>query len=53
VLFFAIAGISVSRANSAYRGFIWVPVVLLAMTAAIIITTVARLIKRYTHKSTK
>ena len=53
VLFFAIAGISVSRENSEYLGYAWVPALLLAMTAVIIITTTARLIKRYTQKSTK
>jgi len=53
VLFFAITGISVSRENSVYRGYVWLPVLLLAMTSAIIITTTARLIKRYTQKSTK
>ncbi len=53
VLFFAIFGISVSQENSAYRGYVWVPALLLAMTIAIIITTTARLIKRHTQKSTK
>jgi len=53
VLFFAISGISVSQENSEYRGYVWVPALLLAMTAAIIITTAARLIKRHTQKSTK
>ena len=53
VLFFAMAGISVSRENSGYQGYVWVPALLLAMTAAIIITTIARLIKRYTQKSNK
>jgi uncharacterized membrane protein len=53
VLFFAIFGISVSQGNSVYRGYVWVPALLLAMTIAIIITTTARLIKRHTQKSTK
>ena len=53
VLLFAMAGISVSRENSEYQGYVWVPALLLAMTAAIIITTIARLIKRYTQKSNK
>jgi hypothetical protein len=53
VLFFAIAGISVSRENPEYQGYVWIPAILLAMTAAIIIPTTARLIKRYTQKSTK
>ena len=50
VFFFALAGISVAREFSEYQGYIWVPAVLLAMSAGIIITTTARLIKRYSHK---
>lgn len=53
VLFFAIAGVSVAREHPDFRGYVWVPIVLLAMSAGIIITTAARLIKRYSKKSTK
>jgi hypothetical protein len=53
VLFFALAGISVAREYPEYQGYVWVPVVLLAMSAGIIITTAARLIKRHSHKSGK
>jgi Na+/H+ antiporter NhaC len=53
VLFFAMAGISVSRENAEYHGYVWVPILLLVMSAAIIIATTARLIKRYTQRSTK
>jgi Kef-type K+ transport system membrane component KefB len=53
VLIFAMAGISVSRENSEYHRYVWVPALLLMITAVIIITTTARLIKRYTQKSTK
>jgi hypothetical protein len=50
VFFFALAGISVAREFPEYQGYVWVPAVLLAMSAGIIITTTARLIKRYSHK---
>ena len=53
VFFFALAGISVTREYHPYRGYVWVPAALLVMSAAIIITTTARLIKRYFHKTVK
>ena len=46
-------GISVSREDPAYNGYVWVPIILLVLSAGIVITTIARLIKRYTRKSTK
>ena len=53
VFLFAMVGISVSRENPSYNGYIWVPVILMVLSAGIIITTIARLIKRYTRKSTR
>ena len=53
VIFFAMAGISVSRESAEYHGYVWVPATLLVMAAAIIILTVARLLKRYTRKPPK
>ena len=53
VLFFAIVGISVTRENPAYKSYVWVPIILLGLSSGIIITTIARLIKRYTRKSAK
>ncbi|MGD2037606.1 MAG: hypothetical protein PVH28_06945 [Desulfobacterales bacterium] len=53
VFFFALAGISVVREYPEYEGYVWVPAVLLAMSAGIIITAAARLIKRHSHKSAK
>jgi Kef-type K+ transport system membrane component KefB len=53
VLFFAMAGISVSKENVAYNKYVWVPALLLAMSAVIAVTAAARLIKRYTQKSNK
>ena len=53
VLFFAMAGISISKANVAYNKYVWVPALLLAMSAVIAVTTAARLLKRYTRKFNK
>ena len=53
VFFFALAGISVAREFPEYQGYVWVPAVLLVMSAGIIITTTARLIKRHSHKPTR
>lgn len=53
VFLFALTGIAVAREYHSYRGYIWVPAVLLVLSAAIIITTTVRLIKRYSHKSAK
>ncbi len=53
VLLFAIAGLSVSQENTEYGRYVWIPALVLAMTAAIIITMAARLIKRYSQKSNK
>jgi hypothetical protein len=47
VFLFAMVGIP------EYSGYVWVPIILLVLSSGIIITTIARLIKRYTRKSTK
>ena len=53
VFLFALTGIAVAREYHSYRGYVWVPAVLLVMSAGMIITTTARLIKRYLDKSAK
>jgi len=53
VLLFAIVGISLARENPTYNSFVWVPIILLVLSSGIIITTIARLINRYTRKSAK
>ena len=53
VFLFSIAGVTVATEDPAYRGYVWVPVALLAMSAGIIITTAARLVKRYSRKAGK
>ncbi len=53
VFLFAAAGVSVARETPAYQGYVWVPAILLAMSAAIIVTTAVRLIRRYTRSSNR
>lgn len=53
VLLFAIVGILVTRDDPAYNSYVWVPIILLVLSSGIIITTIARLLKRYTRKSAK
>ena len=53
VFLFAMVGISVSGDDPAYRGYVWVPIILIVLSAGVITTTITRLIKRYTRKSAK
>jgi hypothetical protein len=53
VLLFGITGISVAREIEDYRGYIWIPITLVTMSAIIIITVTYRLIKRYSNRTSK
>ena len=53
VFLFGIAGVSVAREIEAYNGYIWVPIVLVAMSALMVIATIYRLIRRYTTRTSK
>jgi uncharacterized membrane protein len=53
VFLFGIAGISVAQEIEAYRNYIWVPSLLVAMSAFMIVTTTYRLIKRYITRTSK
>ena len=53
VLLLGIAGISVASENDMYSGYIWVPILLVALSAMIIITTTYRLAKRYFTRTSK
>ena len=50
VLLFGIAGISVARNVSQYRGYIWLPILLVALSGVLIISTTIRFVKRYVYK---
>ncbi|MDL1983304.1 MAG: hypothetical protein LWX54_03785 [Deltaproteobacteria bacterium] len=49
VFLFGIAGILEAVEKTEYNEYIWVPVLLVAMSTVVIVSTSIRLIKRYTH----
>jgi len=53
VFSFAMTGISVANEYPKYQGYVWVPIMLLILSAAIIISATARLIKRHNKKAAK
>jgi hypothetical protein len=50
VFLFGWVGISVARENTAYAGYIWVPIVLVVLSGGIMIFSIVRLIRRHTFK---
>ncbi len=53
IFLFASAGISIARENFEYHEHIWVPVLLLVMSGAVIVSAIIRLIRRYAYKFSK
>ena len=53
VFLFGAAGISVARENVEYHGYAWVAVLLMAMSGVVIVSTSARLVKRYSERFSK
>ena len=54
VFLFGFIGISVARETIEYRSFVWVPILVVALSGAVIVSTTIRLIRRYAnlrHKS--
>ena len=54
VFLFGFVGISVARETTEYRSFVWVPVLVVTLSGAVILSTTIRLIRRYAnlkHKS--
>ena len=51
VFLFAIAGVSVASEIEAYKSYIWVPILLLALSALILLTASYRLLKSYFSRS--
>lgn len=47
VFLFGMMGISVAHASFTYRPFIWVPVLVVILSAFVILSTTIRLIRRY------
>ena len=50
VFLVGLVGISVTREYEAYNGYIWVPALLVILSGCLIISSVIRLIRRYTSK---
>ena len=50
VLLFGIAGIYVSQSNPSFKDYIWMPILVILLSGAVICSTVVRLIKRYRHR---
>ena len=53
VFLFSHAGVSVARETIEYHEDIWVPVLLMIMSAGVIVSTAIRLIKRYAYRYSK
>jgi hypothetical protein len=53
VFFFGVVGISVARENAEYQGYVWIAVLLVVMSAAVIFSTTIRLIKRHARRYSK
>lgn len=50
IMFFGFTGVSVARENPATQAHIWVPWLLIVLSAVVIISTLIRLAKRYFHR---
>ena len=53
VLLFGIAGISAAIETTEYNDYLWVPVLLVVMSAGVMVSISIRLIKRYVHQFSK
>jgi nitrogen fixation/metabolism regulation signal transduction histidine kinase len=53
VFFFGVVGISVSREDTEFHGYVWVAVLLVVMSGAVIFSTILRLIKRHARRYSK
>ena len=50
VLLFGLAGISVAREEIQFRGYVWLPIVLVVLSGAIAIVNFVRLFRRHISK---
>ncbi len=53
VFLFGFAGISVAREQLEYLEYIWIAILLVIMSGAVIVSTTIRLIKRYAQRFSK
>lgn len=47
---FGVSGISTARETAEYRGYMWVPILCIVMSGAVVLSTAIRLIKRFAHR---
>jgi len=50
VMLFGFAGISVAHEHEQYNGYIWVPLILIALSGVVIAINVIRLIRQHTSR---
>lgn len=53
VFLFGLAGVFVARGTAAYKGYVWVPILLMIMSGGVMVSTIIRLIKRYALRFSK
>ena len=51
VLIFSILGVAAAREVPEYRGYAWVPLLLAMMSAGVLVSTIVRLVRRNTNRS--
>jgi hypothetical protein len=51
ILIFSIFGIAAAREVPAYRRYVWVPLLLAMMSAGVLASTIVRLVRRNTNRS--
>lgn len=51
VLIFSFFGIAAAREVPEYQGYIWVPLLLAIMSAGVLVSTVTRLVRRNTNRT--
>jgi len=50
IIFFGFSGLSVARENPVTQAYIWIPLLLIVLSAGVILSTLIRLLKRYLHR---
>jgi len=51
VFIFSIIGVAAASDVSVYQGYVWVPLLLAAMSAGVLVSTIVRLVRRNTNRS--
>lgn len=53
VLLFGVAGVSTALEHEDYRAYVWMPALLIALSAGVVASVIIRLVKRYTARASK